>query len=237
MGQEIALNTDDGFSVAEPMGNRFIIGGMIKYDKHAYALNKTEPMPLGTVLVVLGVKTAWVQWRDQLPIEHRVTREGQHHPVLDDMPDRDKTKWQSGPDGRLADPWKDTRYVHAIDPQTGQDYTIVGDSNGMRMAVGELKSAIRNVRMARPGALAVIKLGTGTFKSRKFGLVPRPVFEIVEYRGGLKEVSAPAQIAEQSKQQTAPPVAEVEKPPFDDDLPDFAKAPEIETPKKKRSKK
>jgi len=59
----------------------------------------------------------------------------------------------------------------------------------------------------------------------------------VEYRGGLKEVSAPAQIAEQSKQQTAPPVAEVEKPPFDDDLPDFAKAPDAETPKKKRSKK
>jgi hypothetical protein len=214
MGQEIALYTDDGFAVAEPTGNRFIIGGIVKYDKHAYTLNKTEPMPLGTVLVVLGVKTAWVQWRDQLPIEHRVTQEGQRHPVRDDLPDQDKNLWQVGLNGK-SDPWKDTRYVHAIDPQTGRDYTIVGDSAGLRMAVGELKSAIRNVRIARPGALAVIKLGTGTFKSRKYGLVPRPVFEIVEYRGGLKEVSAPVQIADQSKQPE-----EVKAPPLDEEMND-----------------
>jgi hypothetical protein len=236
MGQELALNTDDGFSVAEPMGNRFIIGGMIKYDKHAYALNKTEPMPLGTILVVLGVITAWVKWWDQMPVEHRITREGQHHPVLDDMPDRDKTKWQPGPDGRPADPWKDTRYLHLIDPQTGQDFTFVTDSNGGRMAIGELKSAIRNVRMARPGTVAMIKLGTGTFKSRKYGLVPRPVFEIIEYRGGLKEVSAPAQIADQKE----PPV-EAKAPPhaeeMNDDLPDcLTETPKAKAPKKKSKK-
>jgi hypothetical protein len=234
MGQELALS-DDGFSVAEPIGNRFIIGGMVKYHNHAYTLNKTEPMPLSTILVVLGIITAWVKWWDQQPVEHRVTRDGQLHPVRENLPDQNEELWQVGLNGK-ADPWKDTRYIHAIDPQTGRDFTIVGDSTGMRIAAGELKSAIRNVRMARPGTVPVIKLGTGTFKSPKFGLVPRPVFEIVEYRGGLD--AAPAQIADQSKQPEASSPAEVKTPlvqELNDEIPDFgAKAPD--TPKKKRKK-
>jgi hypothetical protein len=237
MGQELTLNAD-GFSVPERVGNNFIIGGMIKYHDHVYTLNKTEPMPLGTVLVALNIITAWVKWWDQLPVEHRVTQPGQFHPVRDDLPDQDKKKWQPGLDGQPADPWKDTRYMHLIDPQTGQDFTFVTDTTGGRIAVGELKSAIRNVRMARPGAVAVVKLETGTFKSKRFGLVPRPIFKVVEYRGGLKEV--PAQVADQSKPEQALLPTEVKAPSlaqdFNDDLPNFVKAPKAEAPKAKHKK-
>jgi hypothetical protein len=197
MGQELALNAD-GFSVPERVGNNFIIGGMIKYADRVYTLNKTETLPLGTVLVALGIVTAWVKWWDQQPVEHRVTQPGQHHPVREDLGDLDSKKWQRGLNDQPADCWKDSRYLHLIDPQTGRDFTYVGDTTGARIAIGELKSAIRNVRMVRPGAVAVVKLQTGTFKSKRFGLVARPVFEIVEYRGGLEE--APTQIADQSKQ-------------------------------------
>jgi AAA domain len=64
--KQLPMIIDDGFGVEEPTGNRFIVGGMIKYDKHAYTLNKTTPMPLGTVLVVLNIITAWVKWWDIL---------------------------------------------------------------------------------------------------------------------------------------------------------------------------
>jgi hypothetical protein len=238
MGKEIALN-DDGFAVAEPTGNRFIIGGMIKYDDHVYTLNKTEPVPLGT-LVALNIVTAWVEWRDHRPVRHLVTQLGQHHPAREEFGDLDSTKWPPGVDGRPADPFKDSRYLHLIDPQTGQDFTFVTDTNGGRIAVGELKSAICNVRMVRPGAVAVVKLATGTFKSKKFGLVPRPVFKVVEYRGGLKE--EPAQIADQSKpEQVWPPDGEVKASSLaqdlNDDLPDFVKAPKAEAPKAEAPKK
>ena len=164
------------------------------------------------------------------------------HPRHEDLPDRDKTLWQPGLDGKPADPWKDSRYMHLIDLRTGQDYTFVTDTDGGRMAVGELKNAIRNVRIARPGALAVIKLDTGTFKSRKFGLVPRPVFEIVEYRGGeLKEV--PAQLSDQSKPPEQASVVDLpaaEKPTLaqelDDEIPSFDESPTSDRKGSKKSK-
>jgi hypothetical protein len=234
MSQELVIQNDDGFDVQE-RSSSFIAGGMIKYHNHAYTLNKTEPMPLGTILIVLRIVTCWVHWWDQQPVEHRVTKSGQVHPQLEDMPDRDSKFWQLGLDGgKPTDPWKDTRYVYLIDPQTGRDFTFVTDSYGGRMAVGELKSAIHNVHIVRPGALAVIKLDTGTFKSRKFGLVPRPVFEIVEYRGGeLKEV--PAQLSDQSKPVEKLTLAQE----LNDELPTFTEPdpPKSDTTKKKTKKK
>jgi hypothetical protein len=238
MGNELALNAD-GFSVPERVGNNFIIGGMIKYHDHVYTLSKTEPVPLGTVLVALNIVTAWVKWWDHAPVEHRVTQPGQLHPNREDLGDLDSKNWQLGLDDRPADCWKDSRYLHLIDPQSGRDFTFVGDTTGTRIAIGELKSAIRNVRMVRPGAVAVVKLQTGTFKSKRFGLVPRPVFEIVEYRGGSE--AAPTQIADQSKQQTgeikAPPLAEAEAPPWNDPIPDLGRETEDPAPIKTKKKK
>jgi hypothetical protein len=186
---------DDGFGVQERPGNNFIIGAMMKFDDGAFIVSKTEPLPLGTVLVALDITTAWVKWWDSLPAEHRITQSGQFHPEREDLGDLDRTQWQSGKFG-VVDPWKDTRYLHLIDPQSGRDYTFTTDSAGGRIAIGELKSAIRNVRTVRPGAVPVVKLSTGSFKSKRYGEVPRPAFEIVEYRGGVEQ--APAQIADQT---------------------------------------
>jgi hypothetical protein len=198
MSQELVMQNDDGFDVQE-RSNNYIIGGMIKYFNHVYTLNKAEPLPPDLILLVLGIVTCWVRWWDHAPTEHRVTYSGQMHPRREDLPDLDKTLWQPGLGDNLADPWKDSRYMHLIDLQTGRDYTFVTDTDGGRMAIGELKSSIRNVRMALPGAMALIKFGTTTFKSKRFGLVPRPLFENAGWRKGLKEVSA--QISDQSKPQ------------------------------------
>jgi hypothetical protein len=202
MAQELTVQGEDGFDVQERSGN-FIIGGMIKYHNHVYTLNKTEPVPPDITLLVIRIITCWVRWWDHAPTEHRVTRSGQLHPQRDDLPDQDETLWQLGLDGKnVADPWKDTRYMHLINLQTGQDYTLVTDTNGGRMAVGELKSSIGNVRRAHPEALPIIKFGDGTFKSKQFGEIPRPVLIIVSWHKGLKEVPA------QSDQQLLAPAKE-----------------------------
>jgi hypothetical protein len=243
MSQELTIQNDDGFDVQERAGN-FIIGGMIKYFNHVYTLNKTEPLPPDLTLLVISITTCWVRWWDHAPTEHRVTRSGQLHPQREDLPDQDKTLWQPGLGGNPADPWKDTRYMHLINLQTGQDYTFVTDASGGRMAIGELKSSIRNVRVAHLGAMPIIRFRTGTFKSKQFGLVPRPICEIVDWHRGLKEV--PAQISDQSKAPTtseqldtfaksAPPMKTLteemgdEIPNFDDPVPSQQNAPPPKT--------
>src|SRR6516162_6743757 len=139
MAQELTVQGEDGFDVQERSSN-FIIGGMIKFNR-GYTLNKTEKLPPDITLLVIRIITCWVKWWDNAPLEHRVTHSGQIHPQREDLPDQDETLWQPGLDEEPADPWKDTRYVHLINLQTGADYTFVTDTYGGRMCVGELKSS------------------------------------------------------------------------------------------------
>jgi hypothetical protein len=192
MAQELTVQGEDGFDVQERSSN-FIIGGMIKFNKNVYLLNKTEVINGDTIrLLVIRIITCWVRWWDHAPTEHRVTHSGQLHPERDDLPNNDKTLWQIGLDGEKgADPWVDTRYAHLINLQTGQDFTFIADTNGGRMAVGELKSSIRNVRMAHPKAMPIIKFGYDcTFMTKKFGAVARPNFIVVGWHKGMKDVPA-----------------------------------------------
>ena len=180
MGQE-TVPVADGFAVGEKPANIMIVGQMIKFDNGIYKVNKTETLPPDIELVAIGVTTAWVKWREKRPVEHRVTL-SQQHPDRDDLPDQNKAEWEIGLDGQPVDPWKDTRYLRLIDPLTSADYTFVTDSIGGRRGVFDLKSQIRNVRYAHPNALPLIKLRTTTMKTR-YGLKPRPLFEVIGWRG------------------------------------------------------
>jgi hypothetical protein len=226
MSQELTVQ-DDGFDVRERSG-AFIIGGMIKFNK-IYTLNKTEQLPPDLTLLVIAIITCWVRWWDHAPTEHRVTHSGQLHPQREDLPDQDKTLWEIGLDSiSPADPWKDTRYMHLINLQTGQDYTFVTDTNGGRMAIGELKSSIRNVRIAHPTATPIIKFGSTTFKSPKFGLVARPLFIVDGWHQGFKE-AAPAQGEQQLLAPATLPTKTLAEE-LDDAIPDFENE-NVESPK------
>jgi hypothetical protein len=180
----------DGFAVQESSGGTFIIGKMLKFNDGHYTVDKFETLPAGTTLVAVNVITAWVHWEGGQPIEHRVTREGQRHPDVEEMPDRGESKWPLGLNNEPSDPWKDTRYLHLINPQTGADYTFITDSYGGRRGVGDLKSAIRNVRYAHPTAVPVVQPCGAPMKTR-FGMKQRPEFKVVGWRG-KQEAEAPA---------------------------------------------
>jgi hypothetical protein len=186
MSHDLIPTDGDGFDVPEPRTG-FIIGSMVKFIERDFFADKTEKLPEGTTLVVTGVVTAWVKWEDGKP-EHRVTHAGQAHPQRDDLPDQDESLWEIDEKftGEPRDPWKDARYVYQIDPRTGRDFTFVTDTFGSRAAVGELKNAIANVRRAHPGVVPLVKLGWKMMPTRR-GPRPRPVFEVIEWRGGSND--------------------------------------------------
>jgi hypothetical protein len=184
MSSNVAHKDDDGFAVSEPRTG-FIVGSMVKFVDRDFVADKTEKLAEGTTLVALSTVTAWVKWAEGNPAEHRVTHAGQAHPHRDDLPDQDQGEWEIDEKftGKPRDPWHDTRYLYLIDPKNGRDLTFTTDTYGGRAAVGELKSAIANVRRARPGVVPLVKLGW-KMMSTQFGPRPRPVFEVVEWRGG-----------------------------------------------------
>jgi hypothetical protein len=215
MGKELISQTD-GFGVPENSGGQFIKGQMLKFIDGNFVVDKTEPLS-DEPLVAIGVVTAWVKWGEddngnKRPHDHKVTAAGQIHPDVDDMPDRDDSLWPPGLNGEAADPWKDTRYLHLVNPRTGGDLTFITDSFGGRRGVGNLKSKIMNIRMAYPGAVPVVKCTSVPFKT-SFGMKKRPEFEIMGWRnqhGGSVAVDPQPQLVEQ---------LEAPKPEIDDDIP------------------
>jgi hypothetical protein len=186
---DVATTNGDGFGVQENSGDTSIVGKMLKFTDGRYTVDKTETLPADTTLVAVNVMTAWVRWEGGKP-EHRVTKPGQLHPDREDLPDLDESQWPPGLNDEPSDPWRDTRYLHLIDPQTGGDYTFVTDSYGGRRAVGDLKSAIVNVRYAHPAAVPVVQLHSTTMKTR-FGLKQRPEFKVVGWRGKQETPAGP----------------------------------------------
>jgi hypothetical protein len=186
---ELVLATGDGFAVQENAGTSMIVGKMLKFLDGRFVADKTEPLPPTTELVAVAVVTAWVHWEDGKPVEHRITRPGQSHPYRTDLPDQDETTWQPGLNDEPADPWRDTRYLHLICPDTGQDFTYVTDSHGGRRAVGDLKQQIANVRMAHPRAVPIVQLTTTMMKTR-YGQKARPDFKVVGWRGRQGDIGS-----------------------------------------------
>jgi hypothetical protein len=179
----IVVTPSDGFAVVEKHSSTTaIVGRILKFTDGQFIVDKTEKLPADTTLVAVGVVTAWVHWVDNKPVEHLVTQDGQYHPEREELADLDQDQWPFGLSGERADPWRDTRYLHLIDPQSGADYTFVTDSWGGRRAVGDLKSSIVNVRSAHPGAKPVILLESVPMKTR-FGPRPRPSFKVVGWKG------------------------------------------------------
>ena len=215
MRNDLLTPSGDGFGVPENRSNTSpIIGRMVKFTNDGrFVADKTTMLPPDITLVAVAVWTGWVHWKDGQPVEHLQTREGQAHPEEDDMPDRDKSLWPlSRFTGKPDDPWKDTRYTHLIDPQTGADYTLVGDTFGMRKGVSELKSQISNVRIAHPTAFPIVQLRAGIMPTKLFGPKPYPQFAVVGWRGRQAE-AIPVSVEQAAPAST---VKAIEKPQLKD---------------------
>jgi hypothetical protein len=219
MGQALAIR-DDGFAVAERGGTNLIKGILTKFSDSVYRASKTEVVqqaPDGPAFVVVGIVTAWVTWKSGKP-SHKVTHNGQIHPYREDLGDLDQSEWEIGIGGLPSDPHRDTRYVYLVNLRSGKTYTLVGDTIGMRQAVGELKDAIAIVRQARPGALPVVQLATTTMKT-KYGMRPRPSFEIIDWRGDTPTADQFQQQVQQQLEQHVAGGNERSDAPFDDEIP------------------
>jgi hypothetical protein len=209
---------DDGFAVQEKSGGTAIVGKLIKFTTDGkFVVDKTEALRAETALVAMGVVTCWTRWgEDGEKPEHRITQPGQQHPDREELPDLDESKWPPGLNGEPSDPWRDTRYLHLIDPQTGTDYTFVTESYGGRRGIGDLKSQIANVRSAHPAAVPIVKPCSTPWKT-KYGVKQRPEFKVVGWRGRQETAAPVAQVSEE--RQRKPLERRTTPAPMNDEIP------------------
>jgi putative DNA primase/helicase len=156
----LPANYDDGWNdAAAEASERVLRGALLKFGDGRWSRG-TEGLdvPNGTKLVALDTAAAWVKWSDGKPVEYRMREPGQKMPDLEEMPDRDKSQWEPGPDGITPrDPWQSTRFLYLVDPQTAEAFTFSTSSWGGRGAVADLGDQIGRMRFSHPGAVPLVE--------------------------------------------------------------------------------
>jgi hypothetical protein len=118
------------------------------------------------------------KWIDKMPVETRFLASGEKVD-LDQLNDAcPKSEFREDLSGKLKGPWQIQHVVYLVDMATMRKFTYPTDTTGGRLAVGDLKEAVRLQRRFKgPGYYPVVSVGTKHMNT-KFGGRPRPHFII-----------------------------------------------------------
>jgi hypothetical protein len=166
--------------VAELGGNGF--GTLLKFDWETkqYMVGKDE-ISLGRKFIAHCDQYArgWVKFADKAVVDVRVKNVSEGKP-----PERDELDEPMLAD-TSDDPWVFQRYLPLEDPETGDVVVFVSKSVGGKIALADLLGVFeRNYDRGRP----IVKLAIGSFKTREYGVKPRPSFPIVGWTGDGQNV-------------------------------------------------
>jgi hypothetical protein len=194
MNEVTKLSTDNFAAAANAASQTMIVGQRLRFSKGLYLIGRGDAAQLsaGTKLQAIDVQAAWVKFADGQVVDQRV---GYPMPDRDELDDLDEGDWPIGFDGKPNDPWSNQRYLYLVDPVTGSDYTFVTSSWGGRAAVEQLARQVFIKRSSAPGAIAIVQLNTGHKRSRTYGNVPCPRFDIVGWVGEGEPQRTPARPA------------------------------------------
>jgi hypothetical protein len=144
----------------------------------------------------------WVRWEDGKPAEYRCREANKRLPDRDELGYDDQSEWEEGPSGEPQDPWRNTRLVYLVDPQTAEAYTFSTSSWGGRSAVADLGDAITRMRSVHADALPIVELRAVEMPTR-FGRKSKPQFKIVGWRtaGGTTTLPSECRIPPSAAEQ------------------------------------
>jgi hypothetical protein len=217
------IPTGDGWDdAADDASNRPFPGWLTKYtDGHYYYGSDKNELPLGTKLRARACAHYWECWPpgDGKPDRaKRVMRQpGRKLPERSELEPAydDQSEWDVA-FGKPQDPWQATRAVLFEDPETGEQFSFLTISGGGHGAVVDLGNAISRHRQVYRDADPIVELGSGTFPSKDYGKVSKPVFKIV---GWITGDGRPLAERTLTPQETKEAKKIVDQREMDDDLP------------------
>jgi hypothetical protein len=113
------------------------------------------------------------------------------YPKREDLDRLDQSQWELGLDGKVTDPWKDTRYAYFVDPDTALPSTYATWAVTYDEGFINLGDAVTRMRGARPGAVALVELTSRSYKT-VVGPKKKPIFKIVGWRNNNGGETNPA---------------------------------------------
>ena len=157
---------------------------LLKFKKGKFYVQDDE-VPLGTEYVAHTNQWTycWIKFIDDKVADRRMFKvaEGIAPPERDELDDNDPSNWKIGVDGKPKDPWSLQYLLPLENLENGDVVIFTTPSVGGKMGVAEPCRAW--ARRAKKGsrALPIVKLSTTDMQTKKFGAVPRPLFEITDW--------------------------------------------------------
>jgi hypothetical protein len=157
---------------------------ILKFKKGEYFIGEEE-IELGTEYLAhtVGWVKCWIKFVDGEVAERKLYRVafGEKPPLREDLDDRDETDWPEGLDGKPADPWVFQYLLPLEDLKTGEIVIFVASSFGGKRAIADLCDGYTKQTKRTGCGQPIIKLAKADMPTKKFGKVPRPLFEVVSW--------------------------------------------------------
>jgi hypothetical protein len=158
---------------------------LLKFKKEKYEVGDKE-IPLGTRFLAYckDWRKGWIKFVGDEKVDERIGRvaDGFNPCERDELGDTDREEWDRDDDGKARDPWVFQQYLPLENVETGERFLFVTSSTGGGIGVELLcQRWARDIQKGAHCGLPVVKLGTGTFHTKKFGSIKRPDFPVMSW--------------------------------------------------------
>jgi hypothetical protein len=157
----------------------------LTFKKGHYFVGDDE-IPLGTKFIAYAKSWVkiWIKFVEGEPPQRQVYRValGERPPERDELDDLDDSKWTPGLDDKPSDPWVFQFLLPLENVDSGEVLIFKTQSFGGKRAVAKLCEtwAKRAGRVSGCGS-PIVKLAASEMPSKKWGRVPAPHFEIINW--------------------------------------------------------
>jgi hypothetical protein len=158
---------------------------LVKFKKDKFVTAGDAELPLGAQFVAYCAdwQRGWVKFVDGELVEKRIGRVADRFkvPERDELGDLEKSLWDKDDDGVPQDPWSFQHYLPLENITTGERFVFVSSSVGGGIGVEMLCDKWARRLSSGLFGLPTVKLATGEFRTKKYGAVKRPHFEVVSW--------------------------------------------------------
>jgi hypothetical protein len=222
MGNQITKATSNLQAVADAFHEALADSPtpLLKFKKDRYVISGDVEVPLGTKFLAYCAdwQRGWCKFVDGELVEKRIGRVADrfHPPERDELGDLDESLWEKDDDGVPQDPWSFQHYLPLENVATGERLVFVSSSIGGGIGVQILCDKWHRRLYRGLIGLPTVKLAIGKFKTKKYGAVPRPEFEVVSWEDDMPPAAVSKKVPPVADR--GPPEIDPADPGFDEEL-------------------
>src|SRR6516165_420649 len=162
----------------------------------------------------------WIKFVNNKVADRKMGRAAERFvpPERDELGDMEQSEWEVR-DGELQDPWSYQHLLPLEHPETGEIYIFTTSSIGGKIATEVIvQEYARRIKRRGSRALPIVRLAVTQMKTKKYGDVARPCFEVVGWEDDGPAVNTGAMRTVNVSD--IPDVPDLDPPPHDgEDLP------------------